>query len=130
MHVIILSAIAVISVFLTLFGLWYKIDRDTNTKIDNMGKAFADQLADAIQAGDAKRTRIYERLDEVKTEHREDLERFRRELTDEYVPLKMCSLVHDNQDKSYNELKETVKELKESVKEVDRKVDVIVAKVG
>lgn len=101
---------------LTVFGLWYKIDRDTNAKIDGLGKVFAAQLAEAQKQGDDKRARIYERLDTVKTAHKGDIDSFRKEIVDGFVPAKLCSLIHANAEKIFIDIK---KELENQGKKID-----------
>jgi hypothetical protein len=107
--------------FLTVFGLWYKIDRDTNAKIDSMGKVFASQLIEAQQQGDEKRTRIYERLDTVKTAHRGEMDSLRKDVNDGFVSIKWCSLIHANADRTYADFKKSLENL-------DKKMDTLLGR--
>lgn len=117
----------VIGAFLTIFGMWYRIDRDTNKKIDEISKTFSEQLADAMKQGDEKRARIYERLDTVKNEHKADFENFRKEIMENFVPAKICTLMHTSSERTMAGLKESVeksiKELKDVIQGLESKVD-------
>jgi hypothetical protein len=126
-HIIIGILIGIATLFLTGFGLWYKIDRDTNAKIDSieknftlqaladrklndeklneLSKEFAAQLAEAIESGDEKRARIYERLDTVKTAHRYEMDSLRKDVFDSFVSSKWCKMIHENADKVYADFK-------------------------
>jgi FlaA1/EpsC-like NDP-sugar epimerase len=130
---LIMMALGIIGAFCTIFGVWYKINADTNAKIDSISKAFSDQLANAIkendskltravETGDQKRARIYERIDEVKTVHKEEIDSLRREAAENYVPVKICGLMHASSDKS-------ISELKIIICEVDKKVDKLMIKI-
>lgn len=110
-QVIIGILVGVATLFLTGFSLWYKIDRDTNAKIDSLGKVFAEQLANAQRQGDEKRARIYERLDTVKTAHRGDMDIFRKEIFEGYVPVRLCTLVHSNAEKTFADFKKALESL-------------------
>jgi 5-methylcytosine-specific restriction endonuclease McrBC regulatory subunit McrC len=110
-HVILAIVLSVAGLFLTIFGLWYKIDRDTNAKIDSLGKLFAEQLTEAQRQGDEKRARIYERLDTVKTAHRGEMDIFRKEVFDSFVSVKWCALIHENADKVYADFKKALETL-------------------
>ena len=119
---LIMMASGIIGAFCTIFGVWYKINADTNKKIDEISKSFAEQLARAIETGDQKRSRIYERIDEVKTVHKEEIDSLRREAAENYVPVKICGLMHASSDKS-------ISELKIIICEVDKKVDKLMIKI-
>jgi hypothetical protein len=136
-HVILSAVLGVVGFFITVFGLWYKIDHDTNAKIDaieknyilkseedrkisdqkigELGKEFAAQLARAIEEGDAKRARIYERLDTVKTAHRAELDTLRKDVFDSFVSSKWCKMIHDNADRIYKDFKDSINKLTEKV---------------
>jgi hypothetical protein len=136
-HTIVGTVIGVLGFFISLFSLWYKIDRDTNAKIDSMkegfalqsstdrklndekiiglSKEFAAQLAEAIKAGDEKRARIYERLDTVKTAHRGEMDNLRKEVVDTFVSSKWCAMIHDNADKVYADFKKALSDLNQKV---------------
>lgn len=119
---LIMMSLGIIGAFCTIFGVWYKINADTNAKIDSISKAFSEQLAKAIETGDQKRARIYERIDEVKTVHKEEIDNLRREAAENYVPVKICGLMHASSDKS-------IAELKLIICEVDKKVDKLMIKI-
>jgi hypothetical protein len=119
---IIALAIGVIGSFLSIFGVWYRVNADTNSKIDSISKTFADQLAKAIESGDEKRARIYERIDSVKNAHKEEIKEVQKEIASNYVPMKICSLMHSTSEK-------TMGELKASIKSVEDKVDKLIAKI-
>ena len=121
-HPVITVIISLVALFLTGFGLWYKIDRDTNAKIDSLGKTLTEllaaaqkenqtQLSEAQQQGDDKRARIYERLDTVKTAHRVEMDVFRKEVFDSFVSVKWCALIHANADKTYADFKKALEGL-------------------
>jgi ATP-dependent RNA circularization protein (DNA/RNA ligase family) len=114
-HTIVGAVIGVLGFFISLFSLWYKIDRDTNAKIDAMGKQFAAQLAEAIKQGDEKRARIYERLDSVKTAHRGEIDNLRKEVVDTFVSSKWCAMIHENADKVYADFKKALSDLNQKV---------------
>jgi len=111
----------IIGFFLTVFGLWYKIDRDTNAKIDSMGSVFAEKLIEAQRQGDEKRSRIYERLDTVKTAHRNEIDSFRKDVNESFVSVKWCSLIHSKADETYSEFKKTLEKL-------DKKMDTLLGR--
>jgi len=131
-HPVLSLIVGLVALFITGFGLWYKIDRDTNAKIDSMGKLFAEQLAEAVKLGDEKRGRIYERLDTVKTAHREEIDVFRKEVYDSFVAVKWCTLIHTNADKTYSDLKQTIeaikKDFQEALKALGVKIDTLLEK--
>lgn len=121
-HTILSVVIGVVGFFISLFSLWYKIDRDTNAKIDSIGKTFAQQLiqaqkessaqlAEAQKQGDDKRARIYERLDTVKTAHRGEMDNLRKEVFDSFVSTKWCAMIHENADKTYMDFKKALETL-------------------
>lgn len=114
-HTIVGAVIGVLGFFISLFSLWYKIDRDTNAKIDAIGKQFAAQLAEAIKQGDEKRARIYERLDTVKTAHRGEMDNLRKEVVDTFVSSKWCAMIHENADKVYADFKKALSDLNQKV---------------
>jgi len=136
-HTIVGAVIGVLGFFIGLFSLWYKIDRDTNAKIDKieesftiqraadlkanndkineLSREFAAQLAEAIKAGDEKRARIYERLDTVKTAHRGEMDNLRKEVVDTFVSSKWCAMIHDNADKVYADFKKALSDLNQKV---------------
>ena len=98
------------------------MDRDTNAKIDSISRTFSDQLAKAIEAGDHKRARIYERIDEVKKAHQGEINGLRKETVDNFVPMRICTLMHTNSEK-------TMAELKMAVQEINIKIDKITVKL-
>jgi len=114
-HTIVGAVIGVLTFFISLFSLWYKIDRDTNAKIDSMGRQFAAQLAEAIKQGEEKRARIYERLDTVKTAHKGEMDTLRKEAFDNFVSSKWCAMIHDNADKVYADFKKALSDLNQKV---------------
>ena len=112
-----------IGVFLvSIFGMWYKMNRDTNMKIDSISGTFSKQLAAATRDAEEKRSRIYKRVDEVKEEHKQELNAFRKEVADNFVPTRICTIMHTASDK-------IMTELKEAIHEIDKKVDRLIAKV-
>ena len=82
-----------------------------NEKINELGKEFAAQLAKAIESGDEKRSRIYERLDTVKTAHRGEMDVFRKEVFDSFVSTKWCALLHAKADETYADFKKALEML-------------------
>ncbi len=119
---LILMWLGIIGAFCTIFSVWYKMDRDANAKIDTISKTFSDQLAKAIESGDQKRARIYERIDEVKTAQKEDLTAFRKEAMENFVPTKICTLMHTNSEKSTAELKVAIQEINIKVDKITMKL--------
>lgn len=130
---LIMLAIGIIGAFCTIFGVWYKMDRDTNAKIDSISKTFSDQLAKAMSDLDTKRARIYERIDEVKQSHKEEIGELRKEAMENYVPTKICTLMHSSSEKSMSELKnsfeKSIGELKTAIANVDTKVEEVKTKL-
>jgi len=105
----------IVGAFCTIFGVWYKMDRDTNAKIDSISRAFSDQLAKAIEIAEEKRARLWERLDIVKKSHKDELKEVQKEMTDAYVPVKFCQLIHSTSDKAMSELKIAIQGLETKV---------------
>ena len=153
-HPVISLIVGIVALALTGFGLWYKIDRDTNNKIDAirresaeaiaanhkesleqinaLAKLFAENLAEAQHRGDEKRGRMYERLDSVKTAHRQEMDNLHKEVVDSFVSIKWCTLIHNNADRSFTEFKVTLdelkKEFKDSIAEVHKKIDMLIGR--
>lgn len=127
------TIMSIVAFFLSLFGLWYKIDRDTNARINMMSDSFANKLAEAIKTGDEKRSRIYERLDQVKTSFKDDADAFHKEVMNQFVPLKICTLVHSNSEKIMSDFKNSTednfKDIKELFQNLEKKVDALTEKV-
>jgi hypothetical protein len=116
-------------IFLTIIGtvtgafsLWYRINADINNKIDKLKTQCAKELEIAKEQGDAKRARIWERVDEIKNAHRSEIDTFRKDIAENYVPLKMCGLIHTNTDKTLTELKIIVTSIERKVDELTKKV--------
>jgi hypothetical protein len=121
--------LGILGAFVSIFSVWYKIDRDTNAKIDSISKSFADQLAKAIEVGDEKRARIYTRIDEVKTAHKDEIKELQERVAAGYVPVRICTLMHTNSKEAMAELKIAIGELKDAIAEVNGKVDKVSAKL-
>ena len=105
-----------------MFSLWYKIDRDTNAKIDSLGELFAKQLTEAQKQGDEKRQVQWNKMDankkeaenditSLRKEVKDDTTSFRKEIFDGFVSVKWCTLIHDNADKVYADFKNTLENL-------------------
>ena len=119
---LITMAFAIVAAFCTIFGVWYKMDRDTNAKIDSISQTFSEQLANAIESGNKKRSRIYERVDTIKDSHKQDMVELRKEVMESFVPTKICTIMHSNSDKS-------IAELKLDIANLDKKVEKLVVKL-
>ena len=109
---------------LTLAGLGFVIGlfKYFTGKIDDLRKEEEKKLAEAIKQGDDKRARLYDRLDEIKKVHKEEIEKIHRNFADTYVNSKMCSLVHNNTDN-------IIKEMKIKIDEMDKKIDRLVQRI-
>ena len=109
---------------LTLAGLGFVIGlfKYFTGKIDDLRKEEEKKIAEAIKQGDDKRARLYDRLDEIKKVHKEEIEKIHRNFADTYVNSKMCSLVHNNTDN-------IIKEMKIKIDEMDKKIDRLVQRI-
>ena len=76
------------------------------------------KITTAIQQGDDKRARIWERIDMIKKSHKEEIDTMQSNFTDTFVNSKMCSLVHNNTDN-------IIKEMKIKIDEMDKKIDTL-----
>lgn len=125
--IVVQIAIQIVILFVTIFGLWYKIDRDTNARINQVSENFANKLIEAMRSGDEKRSRIYTRLDEVKESFKKETDAFHTKVMDSYVPLKICTLVHSNSEKTLSDFKVSVEknfdDLKKTMSNMEIKMD-------
>lgn len=80
-----------------------------------MNQSVNDKIEKAKEEGDAKRARIYERLDAVKTMHTQELDDVRKEVADRFVDVKICKILHDNTDRIFTEIKAELTSIKESL---------------
>ena len=92
-------------------GFIIKINQDR----DSVLKTIEHNISVAKEEGDAKRTRIYERLDESKKTHNSEMATLRQEIKDNFVDIRLCKVVHDNTDRIFTEIKNEITEVKKSL---------------
>ena len=114
--------IALVSVSLTGLGFVIGLFKYFTGQINQLRLEEEKKITEAIQQGDEKRSRLYDRLDEIKKVHKEEIEKIHRNFTDTYVNSKMCSLVHNNTDN-------IIKEMKIKIDEMDKKIDKLVQRI-
>lgn len=113
--------IALISVTLTGLGFVLGLFKYFTKRIDDTRKELGSDLKKAVEQGDEKRGRIYERLDETKKTYKEEIEVLRKEIMEDFVNSKVFSLVTGNTERM-------IEDLKKSLDEVNRKLDKLIAK--
>lgn len=69
----------------------------------------------AKEDGDVKRIRVWERIDEVKKEHRKEMADLREEMKNTFVDIRLCKVVHDNSDRIFEEIKNELTEFRKSI---------------
>lgn len=112
---------SILAFSLTIFSLWYKIDKNTEKKIETLNKGFSSQLVKAIEVGDEKRSRMYERIDAIKNAHKNDIDILRKDVQDSYVPARLCSIIH-------SQAEQTFKDIKLALGNLDEKLDKLLIK--
>ncbi len=106
---------------LTLAGLGFVIGlfKYFTGQIDNLRKEQNSTLSQAIKEGDEKRGRIYERLDDAKKTHKDEIEVLRKEVMEDFVNAKVFGLVTGNTERM-------VEELKKAISDIDKKLDKLI----
>lgn len=113
--------IALVSVTLTGLGFVLGLFKYFTKRIDDTRKELGGDLKKAIETGDDKRARIYERVDEIKKNHKDDTEVLRKEIMEDFVNCKVFGLVTGNTERM-------IEDLKKSIDEINRKLDKLIAK--
>ncbi len=95
-------------------------DRDNSLKLieEKVAKAKEDftlELKKAQDQGDEKRAKIYTRLDEKGEKFETFIKELRSEVLLNYVPRPMCTLIHQNSDRIFMEIKDEIINLKKSI---------------
>lgn len=103
--------ISVVGLVFVILGFYYKINKDTNDKFDKRRIEFYDALNKAVEQGDEKRSRIYERLDETKEEYKKEAEKLRDKTAEEYMQINLCKVIHSNTNENFKRLEGKVNTL-------------------
>lgn len=77
------------------------------------------KITKAVEQGDEKRARIYERLDVVKSEHKNEMDKIRKEFLDSYVHAKVCDLTRAP-------LNQAISDIKVILADIERKLDKLI----
>jgi vacuolar-type H+-ATPase subunit H len=84
-------------------------------KIVEAKEEAAKELQKAKDELDAKRGRIYERIDEIKSLHNVGITSIRQEIKDNFVDIRLCKIVHENTDRIFTEIRIELADLKKSI---------------
>lgn len=81
--------ISVVGLLIAMFSLHYKVSQDAKK-----------DLVKAIEEGDKKREVIWKRIDENRVNQELGIDKLRNEREDNYVPNKICNIIHSNTDQT------------------------------
>jgi F0F1-type ATP synthase membrane subunit b/b' len=141
LHPWIASICGLVLCILAVIGFIIKVNRDRSAADEQMHKDIREIQKDAdakintarkeieTSKEDANK-RLWERIDEIKENHKKEIEGLRSYVTEHYVDARYCELVHRGSEKTIQEMKDghdqNIKDIKTDIQNINTKLDKLI----
>lgn len=113
----------VLGLFKYFTGAINNLRIEQENKLSEEAKDCEAKLAEAIKQGDDKRARMYERLDDIKKTHKEEIEKLHKEFIDSFVHSKVCELLRQNTTTTIDKIEKTLEDILEKIDRINEKLN-------